>query len=66
MPGELGEDMSLYSVSLDGRITQWELNADQLVCTDLIDFSQDTDKEKASARVAIEGTETTRTVKNSL
>ncbi|ROT64947.1 putative dynein intermediate chain 1, axonemal [Penaeus vannamei] len=36
---EPGEDLCLYSVSLDGRVTQWHLHASDLVYTDILNFT---------------------------
>ncbi|XP_069987018.1 dynein intermediate chain 2, ciliary [Penaeus vannamei] len=58
---EPGEDLCLYSVSLDGRVTQWHLHASDLVYTDILNFTtvdQLTKPPPAFDKVHLEGTGT--------
>ncbi|CAL4062154.1 unnamed protein product, partial [Meganyctiphanes norvegica] len=55
---EPGEDLCFYSVSLDGRLTQWLVHASALVHTDVLDFNlhaQPTTPSPASSKVTLEG-----------
>ncbi|XP_042888961.1 dynein intermediate chain 2, ciliary-like [Penaeus japonicus] len=58
---EPGEDLCLYSVSLDGRVTQWHLHASDLVHTDILNFTavdQSTKSSPTFDKVLLEGTGT--------
>lgn len=53
---EPGEDLCLYSVAQDGRLTQWHVHSSMLVYTDLIQFRSDQPRAaQPQDRVALEG-----------
>ncbi|XP_050736135.1 dynein axonemal intermediate chain 1-like isoform X2 [Eriocheir sinensis] len=53
---EPGEDLCLYSVAQDGRLTQWQVHSSVLIHTDLIQFRPDLPRApQPQDRVALEG-----------
>ncbi|XP_063591850.1 dynein intermediate chain 2, ciliary-like [Penaeus indicus] len=56
-----GEELSFFSVSLDGRVTQWHLHSACLVHRDVLDFAscrQPTKPHSSSDKVVLEGAAT--------
>ncbi|XP_042858693.1 dynein axonemal intermediate chain 1-like [Penaeus japonicus] len=56
-----GEELSFFSVSLDGRVTQWHLHTTGLVHRDVLDFAscrQPTKSHSSADKVVLEGAAT--------